>query len=78
VTFQLVVDGYKGYEILTGKHETTNKKKSVRAVKDWEARTKVSRYAAIGFTNWGKLVLAHVRILNGWRTDFVSRPFITT
>jgi len=33
-------------------------KKRVCAVKDWEARTKDSRYAAIGFTNWGKIVLA--------------------
>jgi len=65
VTFQLVVKGYKGYGKLTGKHETTNKEKSVCAVKDWEARTKDSRYAAVGFTNWVKLVLTHVRILNG-------------
>lgn len=52
--------------------------KRMGAVKDWEARTKDSRYAAIGFINWGKVVLAHVRVMNGWRTDFVSRPFMTT
>ncbi len=52
--------------------------KRMSTVKDREARTKDSRYAAIGFTNWGKLVLAQIRILNGWRTDFVSRSFMTT
>ena len=65
VTFQLVVDDNKGYGKLTGKHETTNKKKSVCAVKDWEARIKDSCYATVRFTNWGKLVLTHVRVLNG-------------
>ncbi len=66
--------GHLGFEALS---KEPLEDKPMGTVKDWEVRTKDSRYAAVGFTNCGKPVLAHVCILNGWRTDFVSRSFMT-